>query len=107
MAQFLLYEAASGYALFEVAALDEIGTSVDAVQSSVTDLSRFGKAVKLTAFRPFASAANALEQINAVSESQVRIARWGGGEGGRTMSRRTFLWGERKEEMRADGSFCL
>lgn len=91
MAQFLLYEAASGYALFEVAALDEIGTSVDAVQSSVTDLSRFGKAVKLTAFRPFASAANALEQINAVSESQVRIARWGGGEGGRTMSRRTLL----------------
>ncbi|KAL6784866.1 NOP56 [Auxenochlorella protothecoides x Auxenochlorella symbiontica] len=71
MTQFLLFEAASGYALFEVTALDEIGTSVDAVQASVTDLSRFGKAVKLTAFRPFSSAANALEQINAVSESQV------------------------------------
>lgn len=76
MTQFLLFEAASGYALFEVTALDEIGTSVDAVQASVTDLARFGKAVKLTAFRPFASAANALEQINAVSESQVRF---GGG----------------------------
>lgn len=87
MAQLLLYEAASGYALFEVAALDEIGVSVDAVRSSVTDLSRFGKAVKLTAFRPFASAANALEQINAVSESRVRIARWGVGEGvGRVLS---------------------
>ena len=34
-------------------------------------MARFGKTVKLTAFKPFTSAANALEQINAVSESQL------------------------------------
>jgi nucleolar protein 56 len=34
-------------------------------------MARFGKVCKLTAFKPFASAANALEQINAVSEAQL------------------------------------
>jgi nucleolar protein 56 len=43
MAQFLLFEAASGYALFEVTAADELGQSADAVQASVTDFERFGK----------------------------------------------------------------
>jgi nucleolar protein 56 len=32
---------------------------------------RFGKVAKLAAFKPFASAADALEQINAVSEAQL------------------------------------
>lgn len=40
---YLLYENAQGYALLEVQALDEIGTSADAVQRSVTDLARFSK----------------------------------------------------------------
>lgn len=35
------------------------------------NLERFGKVTKLTAFKPFTSAADALEQINAVSESQL------------------------------------
>jgi nucleolar protein 56 len=34
-------------------------------------MERFGKVVGLTAFKPFSSAANALEQINAVSEAQL------------------------------------
>eukprot|EP00897_Mesotaenium_endlicherianum_P004843 jgi/Mesen1/4387/ME000222S03503 len=68
MALYVLYEAASGYALFEAVGLDEIGQSAEAVQESVTDLARFGKVVKLTAFKPFSSAADALEQCNAVSE---------------------------------------
>lgn len=34
-------------------------------------MERFGKVAKLVAFKPFASAASALEQINAVSEAQV------------------------------------
>lgn len=71
MANFLLYESASGYGLFEVSAFDEIAASADSVQQAVTDLARFGKYVKLSAFTPFKSAADALEQINAVSESQV------------------------------------
>ena len=76
MATFLLYESASGYGLFEVSGFDEIGNSVDAVQQAVTDIARFGKVMKLSAFKPFTSAANALEQINAVSESQVMHACW-------------------------------
>ena len=36
-----------------------------------SDIERFGKVVKLAAFKPFTSAANALENINAVSESQL------------------------------------
>lgn len=34
-----------------------------------SDMARFGRICKLVAFKPFASAADALEQINAVSES--------------------------------------
>eukprot|EP00271_Cylindrocystis_brebissonii_P019880 TRINITY_DN6312_c0_g3_i1.p1 TRINITY_DN6312_c0_g3~~TRINITY_DN6312_c0_g3_i1.p1 ORF type:complete len:541 (+),score=156.95 TRINITY_DN6312_c0_g3_i1:830-2452(+) len=68
MALYVLFEAASGYSLFEVVGMDEIGQAVEAVQSSVTDLARFGKVVKLTAFKPFSSAADALEQCNAISE---------------------------------------
>ena len=36
-----------------------------------SNLERFGKVIKLVAFKPFTSAADALEQINAVSESQL------------------------------------
>lgn len=71
MTNFLLYESASGYGLFEVEKFDELSNSVDELQKSILDVSRFGKSVKLIAFKPFTSAANALEQINAVSESQV------------------------------------
>lgn len=60
-----------GYGLFEVTASDELAQGSDAVQRSVESMERFGKVVKLSAFKPFTSAANALEQINAVSESQV------------------------------------
>lgn len=75
MTTFLLFESASGYGLFEATKFDEIGNSVDEMQQSIIDVSRFGKNVKLIAFKPFTSAANALEQINAVSESQVMHAR--------------------------------
>jgi hypothetical protein len=75
MTTFLLYESASGFGLFEVTNFDEIGNSVDELQQSIIDVSRFGKNVKLIAFKPFTSAANALEQINAISESQVMHAR--------------------------------
>jgi hypothetical protein len=34
-------------------------------------MERFGKLCKLVAFKPFPSAASALEQINAISEAQV------------------------------------
>ncbi|KAG8044499.1 hypothetical protein GUJ93_ZPchr0941g14200 [Zizania palustris] len=68
MALYLLFESASGYGLFHAYGIDEIGQSVDAVRSSVLDLDRFGKAVKLAAFTPFSSAVDALNQCNAISE---------------------------------------
>ncbi|KAJ9140190.1 hypothetical protein P3X46_030866 [Hevea brasiliensis] len=68
MALYLLYESASGYSLFLANGLDEIGQNTDAVRSSVADLNRFGKVVQLTAFHPFESSLDALNQCNSVSE---------------------------------------
>ncbi|PIN21972.1 Ribosome biogenesis protein - Nop56p/Sik1p [Handroanthus impetiginosus] len=71
MALYLLYESASGYGLFLAHGIDEIGQNTEAVRSSVSDLNRFGKVVKLAAFSPFESALDALNQCNAVSEGQM------------------------------------
>ncbi|KAI3970296.1 hypothetical protein MKX01_023943 [Papaver californicum] len=68
MALHLLFESASGFALFNAHGIDEIGQNTEAVRNSVTDLNRFGKVVKLVAFHPFSSALDALNQCNAVSE---------------------------------------
>ncbi|KAJ9163874.1 hypothetical protein P3X46_023501 [Hevea brasiliensis] len=68
MTLYLLYESASGYSLFLANGLDEIGQNTDAVRSSVADLNRFGKVVQLTAFHPFESSLDALNQCNSVSE---------------------------------------
>jgi nucleolar protein 56 len=62
---FTLLETAAGYSLFEVVAFEEIGALDD---GSVTDLERFGRAVKLKAFSPFESAAEALDNANHISE---------------------------------------
>lgn len=70
MVLYLLYESASGYALFLAHGLDEIGQNTEAVRSSVSDLNRFGKVVKLEAFTPFDSALDALNQCNSVSEGE-------------------------------------
>ncbi|KAK0587164.1 hypothetical protein LWI29_018525 [Acer saccharum] len=68
MALYLLYETASGYSLFEAHGLDQIGQDTEAVRSSISDMNRFGKVVQLTAFHPFESALDALNQCNSVSE---------------------------------------
>ncbi|GMJ04912.1 homolog of nucleolar protein NOP56 [Hibiscus trionum] len=68
MALYLLFESSSGYALFHAQGLDEIGQNTEAVRNSVSDLNRFGKVVQLTAFQPFESALDGLNQCNSVSE---------------------------------------
>lgn len=70
MALYLLYESASGYALFNAHGIDEIGQNTEEVRNSVSDLNRFGKVVQLTAFHPYESALDALNQCNSVSEGQ-------------------------------------
>ena len=64
----VLFESASGYALFSVLEGEDVGALVSEVQSGIIDLSRFQRAVKMQAFYPFETAEVALEQINAVSE---------------------------------------
>jgi len=67
----VLYEHSAGYALFKNIAMEDIGSQLDEVQAAVTDLAKFGKVVKLESFLPFKSGANALENINCVSEGEV------------------------------------
>jgi len=69
-----LLESAAGYALFEVVAFEEIGSLLEGSMDTVTDLKRFGRAVKLKAFGPFESAQVALENANAISEHAMSDA---------------------------------
>ena len=64
----LLQECAAGYGLFDVVAFEEIGTLLEGSMTTVCDLARFSRAVKLKAFQPFDSALEALENANAISE---------------------------------------
>jgi len=58
---FTLFEAASGYALFEIVQFEEIGAMVESNQAAISDIATFGRCMKLKAFQPFASAEEALE----------------------------------------------
>eukprot|EP00934_Nitzschia_sp_Nitz4_P008817 Nitzschia sp. Nitz4//scaffold46_size129759//28600//30268//NITZ4_003489-RA/size129759-snap-gene-0.5-mRNA-1//1//CDS//3329552559//8807//frame0 len=71
---FALLECAAGYALFEVVAFEEIGGLLEGSKDTVTDLKRFGRAVKLKSFSPFESAQIALENANAISEHAMSPA---------------------------------
>lgn len=67
-----MFETASGYSLFERLQSEEIGSKLESVQSSITDLSKFSKMLKLKSFAPFKSAADALENANDVSEGKKK-----------------------------------
>lgn len=71
---FALSESAAGYALFEAVAFEEIGSLLEGSMDTVTDLKRFGRAIKLKAFLPFQSAQMALENANAISEHAMTEA---------------------------------
>ncbi|KAG4093159.1 Nop-domain-containing protein [Neocallimastix lanati (nom. inval.)] len=68
MSNFVLFECASGYALFERIMSEDIGQELEEVQQAVLDLSKFGKMISLKSFIPFKSATNALENMNDISE---------------------------------------
>lgn len=68
---FVLYESASGYAVFEVVEFEEIGSLKEEVQKSINDLKLFSRLIKLKAFYPFENAEMALANINAISEHMV------------------------------------
>lgn len=69
--QFVLFESASGYALFERLQAEEIAEVTEKVQESIADFSRFSKMVRLKAFVPFLSAENALENLNDVAAGNL------------------------------------
>lgn len=64
----VLYEHASGYGLFKIKEFEEIAALTAQVEASVTDPSAFNSICSLIAFYPFKTAADALANINAVSE---------------------------------------
>lgn len=65
---FTLYESAAGYALLEVVSMEEISPTSASNQNAIADLTTFSRSVKLKAFQAFASAEDALENANAISE---------------------------------------
>jgi hypothetical protein len=68
MVTHVLFESASGYAIFEAKLHASIESRTKDIQSSIDDLSKFGKMVSLVSFSPFKTAAHALENANDVSE---------------------------------------
>jgi nucleolar protein 56 len=69
-ATHLLFESASGYALFKVKDYEEIAAKSKAVQDSMEDLHKFGKMVDLLSFAPFKNAADALTNALEISEGE-------------------------------------
>lgn len=67
-ALFVLFEHASGYAIFRCEGVEDIGSLLPEVQEAVLDFARFGSMLTLEAFSPFKSGVNALENINCISE---------------------------------------
>ena len=69
---YLLFEEATGYAVFKVKLQqDNIGAKLKEVQSQISDLGNFSKMVELVSFAPFKGAAQALENANEISEGLV------------------------------------
>ncbi|KAK4536322.1 hypothetical protein CDCA_CDCA08G2347 [Cyanidium caldarium] len=70
----LLFEAASGYALFGVREAEDVAAGTSAVTRALSDFPRFAGMVKLRAFEPFASAEAALKEAEAVGEGTATPA---------------------------------
>lgn len=68
---YLLFETASGFSLFERIKSDEATLAMQEGQKAILNLKKFSTLVKLKAFVPFTSAAEALENINAISEGDL------------------------------------
>jgi len=68
MTTLILFESASGYALFDRLEAQEVASQSDEIQASIVDFRKFSKIVQLKAFFPFTSAENALENVNQISE---------------------------------------
>jgi len=68
MVNYIFFESASGFGLFERTESEDIGKLTEEVQNSVLEMKRFGKIMRLASFLPFTSAENALLCQNEISE---------------------------------------
>merc|ERR1719253_2420694 len=68
----LLFESAAGFGLFQKSAggAEEIAADDDTVQQALEDPKLFGKMVELKAFHPFATAEEALAEMDAVAAAE-------------------------------------
>lgn len=64
---YVLFEHASGYILTHCEQTDDIN------EIDISDWAQFSQQVKLKSFKPFTSAANALDNMNAVSEGKFKL----------------------------------
>ena len=64
----VLFEGASGYALFTVSMQEEVAARAKGLQDAIADYNTFNRMIQLASFLPFTSAAQALENANDVSE---------------------------------------
>ena len=71
MQLYILFESASGYALFLKEEFDEAGGQLGKIQKAVNDLERFSKMIKLAQYQPFTTAEEALENITAISQNKM------------------------------------
>lgn len=69
----VLFECATGCAIFEVVMVEEIASLTQQVQNSVADISSFQKMVKLVSFSPFKNALDALQASLDISEGKSPI----------------------------------
>lgn len=66
----VLFECATGCAIFQVTQVEEIAGKTTAVQEAALDIGNFGRMVKLLSFSPFRSAVDALQSCLDISEGQ-------------------------------------
>jgi len=69
--QLVLFEHAAGYALFRIREFEEVAAFLPQVEEAISDVSKFSSVVNLIGFYPFKTAADALSNINSVSEGIV------------------------------------
>lgn len=65
---FVLYEHATGYAVFKVKQFEEVGMFLPQIEAAINDFCRFQSLLKLVSFSQFKSSVSALENMNAISE---------------------------------------
>ncbi|GFT16513.1 nucleolar protein 56 [Nephila pilipes] len=70
---YILYENATGYALFQAREFEEIGSFLPDVQKSIRNSAKFKSIVNLVTFYPFKTIQEALENMNCVIKGQLHL----------------------------------